>query len=424
MRLTLRTLLAYLDDALEEDQLQVLQQKLADSDVAKDLAGKIQDAISDPMIPAMNPLTSNPTGDINQVSDYIDNTIPPRQVSELEQKCLDSRILLSEVAGCHQILTRMLAQQADVSPELRKRIQGIVSQQAGVSIPDDDSQPISDIHVPMSNGSTVISEVGRDDSGAFSTSASHEEDDQSGKAMMHGPAETEVFQRARPGGQERNSQDRSARQRSKESQRDAAWRHGAARTDVFDTGGSRTSISLVVCLGVLAVFGFAIAQAAWPLLNGSSTLVREDRTKTAIPTRQDNQAYEDADPDEILVPSSDGDEEQEPVSITEMNAQDILQAQSNQEAEQPNQGNRDATSNALSQPMNAGENATSVTGDTAGDDGSVIGDNDGTGGNVDASMPATTQPGDGSSAVIAGSVPLPGRRDDVDDGPMPSLEKP
>ena len=41
MRLTLRTLLAYLDDALEPGQARLIGQKVAESDAAQELIGRI-----------------------------------------------------------------------------------------------------------------------------------------------------------------------------------------------------------------------------------------------------------------------------------------------------------------------------------------------------------------------------------------------
>lgn len=122
MRLTLRTLLAYLDNTLEPADAEILRQKVAESGFATQLVQKIRQKLSDPDLPAPSPEAIGPVHDANVISEYLDSTLPHEQVAEIERACLEIDANLSEAAACHQILTMVLGNRADVPPELRQRI--------------------------------------------------------------------------------------------------------------------------------------------------------------------------------------------------------------------------------------------------------------------------------------------------------------
>jgi hypothetical protein len=126
MRLTLRTLLAYLDDTLPANEIKEIGQKVSESDAAQELIARIK------QVTRRRRLTTPPsTGpgakvDPNTIAEYLDNLLSPEQVAEVESICLESDVHLAEIAACHQILTLVLGQKASVPPPARQRMYGLV----------------------------------------------------------------------------------------------------------------------------------------------------------------------------------------------------------------------------------------------------------------------------------------------------------
>ncbi|MBL8848265.1 MAG: hypothetical protein JNG89_01215 [Planctomycetaceae bacterium] len=122
MRLTLRTLLAYLDDILEPADAREIGAKIAESSVAAATVSRIRDVMRKRRITSPE-LTGPGSGpDPNLVAEYLDNTLTPEHVTEIERLCLESDIHLAETAGCHQILTIVLGEPVDIPPRTRERM--------------------------------------------------------------------------------------------------------------------------------------------------------------------------------------------------------------------------------------------------------------------------------------------------------------
>lgn len=125
MRLTLRTLLAYLDDILDPHDAQLLQKKIENSEFATSLVHQIRGSVRRLRLDAPALDAQGIGADLNSVAEYLDNVLPPDDVPTLEKACLDSEVNLGEVASCHQILTLVLGEPADVTDDLRAKIYGL-----------------------------------------------------------------------------------------------------------------------------------------------------------------------------------------------------------------------------------------------------------------------------------------------------------
>ena len=119
MRLTLRTLLAYLDDTLEPAQAKLIGQKVAESPAAQELIARVKDVVR------RRRLTTPPPGGIsdpNTIAEYIDSELPAERLAEVEEACLSSDVHLAEIAACHQILTVVLSEPILVPPTAKRRM--------------------------------------------------------------------------------------------------------------------------------------------------------------------------------------------------------------------------------------------------------------------------------------------------------------
>jgi hypothetical protein len=122
MRLTLRTLLAYLDDVLEPAQAKELGEKIAESSVATALVNRMREVMRRRRLSAPAVQGAGAGIDANRVGEYLDNTLSPEAVADIERVCLESDVHLAEVAACHQILTLVLGEPVDVPVESRERM--------------------------------------------------------------------------------------------------------------------------------------------------------------------------------------------------------------------------------------------------------------------------------------------------------------
>lgn len=126
MRLTLRTLLAYLDDTLPGDEAKLIGQKVAESKTAQELVETIRRVTRRRRL-STPPADKGNGSDPNTVAEYLSDALPSDQMVEFEKLCLDSDVHLAEAAACHQILTLLLSEPVRVPPTARQRMYRLVT---------------------------------------------------------------------------------------------------------------------------------------------------------------------------------------------------------------------------------------------------------------------------------------------------------
>ena len=107
MRLTLRTLLGWVDGVLPAEEHAAIGVMVDGSKVATRLAERIREGAVCGLTDV--PLTGGPAiaDDPNRVSEYLDNTLPSTHLEAFERLCIESRQHLAEVAACHAMLAEM-----------------------------------------------------------------------------------------------------------------------------------------------------------------------------------------------------------------------------------------------------------------------------------------------------------------------------
>ncbi|MFM9194940.1 MAG: hypothetical protein ACKOWG_04195, partial [Planctomycetia bacterium] len=134
MRLTLRTLLAWLDGVLPDDEQRELGAKVSASVTATHLVERIRGAVGRAAIGAPRPEGRGLGEDPNSVAEYLDNVLGSEQLEAFERICIESESHLAEVAACHRLLAevsrestqakKLYAQERD---RIHQRLLGLLS---------------------------------------------------------------------------------------------------------------------------------------------------------------------------------------------------------------------------------------------------------------------------------------------------------
>jgi len=124
MRLTLRTLIAWLDDTLTPTEVREIGNQVSESPFAKELVERVQRVTRQRRLTVPGQTGADAT-DPNEVANYLDNVLQPEQVAEYEKRCLTSDVHLAEVASIHQILS-LIGHKAKVPPDAKLRMYRLV----------------------------------------------------------------------------------------------------------------------------------------------------------------------------------------------------------------------------------------------------------------------------------------------------------
>lgn len=116
MRLTVRTLLAWLDHMLPPDVQHELRDKVAASPPAQQLIARIRHAVERATIAAPRVDGRGLGADPNSVAEYLDNCLAADRLEAFERICVESDMHLAEVAACHEILATLSREPAALAP--------------------------------------------------------------------------------------------------------------------------------------------------------------------------------------------------------------------------------------------------------------------------------------------------------------------
>ena len=126
MRLTLRTLLAYLDDLLEPAETKEIGEKIKNSKDVRDLIARIQEVMRRRRLTAPDVEGPDAGIDPNTVAEYLDNNLSPEQIVDVEKVYLESDVHLAEVAAIQQIMTLVLGEPVEPSQESLDRMYALL----------------------------------------------------------------------------------------------------------------------------------------------------------------------------------------------------------------------------------------------------------------------------------------------------------
>jgi|688.fasta_scaffold21515_9 hypothetical protein len=124
MRLTLRTLLAYIDKTLDAGDSVTLATKVNNSSFARSIVERIEIA-DDCLAEAISFRQFGGIDDPNRIGGYLDSVLDSAEVENIEMLFIESSQHLIEVAVVHRVLTLVLGKQAEVPNSLRERGYGL-----------------------------------------------------------------------------------------------------------------------------------------------------------------------------------------------------------------------------------------------------------------------------------------------------------
>ena len=116
MRLTVRTLLAWMDGLLSPEDQAALGEKVQASGVAPALVERVRDVIARRTLSAPPPAGRGLADDPNTAAEFLDNALTADRLEAFERVCVESDIHLADVAACHQLLAELAREPGAIEP--------------------------------------------------------------------------------------------------------------------------------------------------------------------------------------------------------------------------------------------------------------------------------------------------------------------
>lgn len=116
MRLTVRTLLAWMDGLLSPADQAALGEKVQASGVAPALVERVRDVIVRPTLSAPPPAGRGLADDPNTAAEFLDNALAADRLEAFERVCVESDIHLADVAACHHLLAELAREPGAIEP--------------------------------------------------------------------------------------------------------------------------------------------------------------------------------------------------------------------------------------------------------------------------------------------------------------------
>lgn len=290
MRLTLRTLLAYLDHTLDPADAGKLEEKVQTSTIASSLVSRIQGVLRTRTVGAPAPDAAAPNDDANTVAEYLDSTLAPELTADIERRCLESDAHLAEVAASHRVLAAALAEPTSVPSELRRRIYELK--------PEGLEGTASGGNGSLVSSGTPVTPVGPEDSGVSDATSRLSDEPDLGATLAAASKSIRKSRRA-----ERKAADVATASASTAGQAMAGSK-SRQRLEAIEPmlSGGRPSrvVPWLVSLALAAAFLFVLTRAFEPMLVG-----RRDAEEQEMGTKADEDS-EPSDPNIRLVPEATG----------------------------------------------------------------------------------------------------------------------
>ncbi len=300
MRLTLRTLLAYLNEAgLTAKEQKEISARIEQSENAQKLIKHLEVITSDPAVNVFAISDNQGEKNANRVAQYLDSSLSDKDVEVFEKSALESVPLLAEIANSHLILSKVLSNEpikvplgirqkiyslSPVRGDLESMDEGEFADEHQVRVPTIKPELPTPKDQPAGNGQSKASD------GHSSTSGSE--------------ADNQNFECGEPNGKEPNGKE------------------GAFKTEAAPTKATLSIRTLIVAALIILAAGTGIG---WIIGNGGFTFGRdlgpisdEDKAEIAKNDVSNNRNKDATKADKNDDANKDGSKDKQPTAKKEV----------------------------------------------------------------------------------------------------------